>query len=66
MPPFFVVSRVTGHLNSLRFASMLLAYGGWVRVTGLGLACGLGHSAALTCHRHVIHYRSAFKSCHCT
>ena len=32
------------------------------RVTGIGLACGLGHSAALTPHCGVIHYRFAFDS----
>jgi len=29
---------------------------------GLGLACGLGPSTALTVHRTVIHYRFAFES----
>ncbi|MBQ9783132.1 MAG: hypothetical protein IJW44_01270, partial [Clostridia bacterium] len=32
------------------------------RRKGFGLACGLGHFAALTAHRAVIHYRSAFES----
>ena len=35
------------------------------RRKGFGLACGLGHSAALTVHRTVIHYRSAFESLAC-